>query len=520
MSSPSESVAFDRRLYIVNTASSVLSLTIAIVLMVWVNQYLLTRLPPEEYAPYPLVYALLVVLQILDGFFVFGIGRFVTEEYAKGNRRQVTVLASSMFVLCAIGAALFMLVGGVIAYHIDLVLDLEPEQVAQTRMMFALLVFNQCATMLLAPLSVGMFVLQRFVLLNVIHLVREIMRAALVVGFLFLLGPSVAWLVIATVIATMVAIAWKLFASLRMMPELRFSWSAVSLRELRGVAGYGVWAVIGNAVSSFAGMFDALLLNRASTAFEVNANHIGTMPRRQLDQLYSMGAHNLQPSLIGMHARSEEDVIGETFVRGTRYYLWISLALNAPLIAFSDELIRLYLGEPFIPVGAVLAVHCTVASLVYSTGLLYSVAYARGRIAEIFTLAIAGTALHVVLATLLVWKLGLGALGTAFASLLATCLTQPLVWRLAMRLVGIRFGRYARQALLPGYLPFVAGLAAGLAYLQVVGIASWTAFLGGCLACALAYLAVLRACLRPEDHSEIRLAAGKVRSYFQGREAA
>jgi hypothetical protein len=92
-------IEISKRLVLLNTASAVLTRAINVSLIVWLHQYLLRRISPEEYQLLPLLMSIIVLLPLMTAFLTAGLGRFMLTAYAQGDDRQVTQIVSTMFPL-------------------------------------------------------------------------------------------------------------------------------------------------------------------------------------------------------------------------------------------------------------------------------------------------------------------------------------------------------------------------------------------------------------------------------------
>ena len=90
---------------LINCISSVLRIALQITVLVWVNQYLLKRIQPEEYAIFPLVMSLVVFADLFKNIFVGGIARYIVEADARDDHAGVTRVVSSMFPFLLAAAA-------------------------------------------------------------------------------------------------------------------------------------------------------------------------------------------------------------------------------------------------------------------------------------------------------------------------------------------------------------------------------------------------------------------------------
>ena len=144
--------------FMINIVSSFGTKLLQITLLVWVNQFLLKRIAPEEYSLLPLVMSLLIFADVFRNMFVDGLGRFMVEADAKNDRRGIQEVVSSMWPILLAVSVLFAVLGGTSIYFIDDLLNIDAVYTGQARIMLGLLVCMFCFDVILAPFSVGLYV--------------------------------------------------------------------------------------------------------------------------------------------------------------------------------------------------------------------------------------------------------------------------------------------------------------------------------------------------------------------------
>ena len=144
-------VEISKKLFVINSASSILTKIVNVSVLVWLYQYLLKRISPEEYSIYPVVMAVMVFVPLLTVVMTSGIGRYIVEAYAKGDERRVTQIVSTMFPIL-LGAGVVLIGAGLtFAWYVDKVLTIPGDRVWDARIMMGLMMIS-AATRL--PLSV------------------------------------------------------------------------------------------------------------------------------------------------------------------------------------------------------------------------------------------------------------------------------------------------------------------------------------------------------------------------------
>lgn len=449
------------------------SQVISIFVLFWMNQYLLNRLTPEQYAPYPVVLSALALLQLLEAFAAGGVARFVTEAQARDGDVAVRETVSSALPVTVTAGLLVLAMASLLSLFLDDVFTLSSGSVGTTRVMLLLLASNLALSLALLPFSVGLFVRRRFLAISVLSTARDLLRAGLIVAFLLLLEPAVYLVVVATVTAALVHLAANLLLSLRALPGLRFSRRSFDPSISRSLLGFGVWSMVGALVQRSRQILDVFLLNRMATAADVSLFYVGTLPVQLQERVLASSLRVIQPTLIGLSAEGDRDALARWMLSAGRYNLWIVLGPSLLMILLARPFFELYLDRsPQVP-AIVLALVSGQFLFRGSTEVLYHICVAMNRIGRLFSLASLALVLHVVLVTVALRVSGEGAIALAVASLAAVLVSHlVLYWPFACRLLDIRPVTLARS-LLPGWGPCLVTAAIAVPLLADSMPTSW-----------------------------------------------
>ncbi|MEL6367667.1 MAG: hypothetical protein AAFQ16_06880, partial [Pseudomonadota bacterium] len=146
-----EHVLLSKRLVAINAASAVIARVLNVTVLLWMYQYLLARITPEEFAVYPVLTAVMIFAPLFFTLFTGGVARYVVDAYARGEPERVTQIASSIAPVIAGAGVLFCGAGLLLAGYVEHVLTITPSMVEPTRVMLVLLVVNYTLQMVLLP---------------------------------------------------------------------------------------------------------------------------------------------------------------------------------------------------------------------------------------------------------------------------------------------------------------------------------------------------------------------------------
>ncbi|MFA5581478.1 MAG: hypothetical protein WDA25_05945 [Paracoccaceae bacterium] len=488
------------RRYIVNAGSSLATTLIRMSFLVWINQYLLRRIAPEEYALIPVVMALMVVIELFPMVFLRGLSRFMVEADARDDAEGLARIVSSMFPLL-LAVAMVLLAGGIwAAVNIDTLLSVAPEYRRDAQIMLILLIGTLSITVATTPFSVGLYVRMRFVAQNVILLGSELVRIGLLLVLLFGVSTKALWVVVATVTGNLINIAALIAYTLHILPHARVRLSLISGATVRLVLGFSLWTLVQGFNNLVLRAAPALLLNRFSTATDVAAFHVGNLADVQIRKLVAAAAAPATPALTTIYATEGESALQVFYYRGGRYYLWVTLFLLPPLLVFAQELMVLYVGSRYAAAGMVMVLTLAPYPFHWASGMFYQIAYAVGRIRafNIYSLGLGAASLAGMWYFVVIRDMG--AIGAALGLGAAAALVHLLIiWPAGLWLVKGRWRDFGRRTLLPGMVPFAAAVGACVLYGQAVPVDSWLRFFAGCGISAVVYVAALALCTEAED---------------------
>ena len=166
-------VPISKGLLLLNSTSTALAWTANLGLLVWLQQYLLSRIPPAEYSLYPVFTSILLFLLVVKAVFTGGIARYLMAARSHNDTESVSEIVSTTFVLNVGIASLFLAIGLPIAANIERVITVAPGYYADARIMMGVMVASFALRIALASFESGLVVEQRFVTISAVNLSRR-----------------------------------------------------------------------------------------------------------------------------------------------------------------------------------------------------------------------------------------------------------------------------------------------------------------------------------------------------------
>lgn len=485
-------VEISKRLILVNSMSAATVHILRLTVLMWMYQYLLKRIHHEEFAVYVLVTTVIAFAPLFSSFFTSGISRYVVEAWALGDERRARQIISAIIPFMAGWGVLFVAGGWSLALNISSVLTISPEHLSEAQLMMGLLISDFTFQMIMTPFAVGFHVRQRFHLLNLIQIGVELFRIGLLFTLLFAVSTRVVWVVVATTSSNVLLVTVTTLVSRRLVPALRFSPALFQWQAARQLISFGLWTTIGQLAYMIYMNIDILLLNKLSTASEVTVFKLGSEFYNQIQSFVGTAVSPIRPALTAIHARQSTEKIGEAFVRGGRYALWVTLLIACPVFVYRRELITLYVGKEYLEAATVAAMLLCLFPFTQSSFFLAPVAAATARIRSFSLVTLIVQLVKLAVSLYAVNGLRLGAVGCAMSTLVVIGLAHLFVfWPMALSMTGVRLRQYLYEVLVRGLLPAVIGFAVWTLLNMGMRPMSWGAMGFNVMVGGFAYLVVL-----------------------------
>ncbi len=458
-------IKISKRLVAINAVGGVTAKILNVGVLIWLQPYLLGRISADEYSLYPVLASLIIFLPLITTVFTSGLSRFAVEAATNGDDQRITQITSTFFSLL-LGAGSFLLIAGwLLAWQIDHVLTIAPEQLADAQLMFALLVTAFVARAVLTPFFVGFEIRQKFVQLNAISLGVQVVRVSILFILLFGVSTRVLWVVVAATGADFCGALVTMVISRRLVPALRFRVAEIRRDLIGRIASFGGWVSLAQLADMMRLGAAPIVLNKLGTSVDVTVFYLGSLAFRQLQDFSSAVRRPLLTPLTALHTSGNIESVKNIYLRGGKYSLWASLLLVAPLVIFRQEVMLLYVGNTYLTAASVMALLLLTFPLTYGNVMMPQLAYAKGEMRGPALGAFFTQVINLGLTMYLVGPRQMGAVGAALSLVIVVGISQPLVfWPMGLRLARVDFGRWARETLRPGFGPCLAGLIAWVSW--------------------------------------------------------
>ncbi len=485
----------------INSASSLFALLLNVTVLLWMQQYLLKWISPEEYSLLPVMYSIMMFTPLVTTILISPLGRYVTEAYAVDDNARVTQIVSTMSLILCGAACLVVILGAVLSHNISDLLTIAPKDLRDAKMMLTLLMLSLGLRLAMSPFVVGLAVRQKFFLINMISSGGQLLRIVVLFILLTTVSVRVLWVIVATVIAGVISDFVTLFLSLRAVPSLRFQRRAINWPVAGQLLSFGGWSTISAIALSIGSSADAIILNRLGTPLDVTCFYLGSLPLRFINMAGSAVQAPLKPALVAMYGTGQTDRLRRVFLKGGRWGLWVTVLVCVPLMIYGQEIMALYVGPDYKLSGIVMLLLLLAFPIGQGVAMLFPLAEATANIRRLSMWLLAMSIFNLGVTLYLVGILRLGALGSGLGTAISTVVFFPLaLWPLGLRIAKVDLKVVIKSALIPGLTPGVVNVAVLFALKFVVSLDSWLKILSCmCLGSVAYFVTLWFGALQPED---------------------
>jgi O-antigen/teichoic acid export membrane protein len=391
---------------------------------------------------------------VLDLGYGGSITRFVAQYRAKEDARAINEIASTLFVLfTGIGTVIY-LAYVVVAFNVQHVFTLTPDQVETARMLMFIM-----GTQVAMGVPFGVFGgvmngFQRYDINNLVS-VATIITVALVNVAVLAAGYGLIEVAAATTAVRLISNLVYARNAYMVFPLLSVRPSFFRRERLKEVTGYSVYSAMAGWAYRLNYMSDSIIIGffmgPAAVALFAVPRRVSQAVRSLTNQFNSV----LLPVVVESQTRRQADRLRTILIHGTKLSLLAAIPLSAALFLLADPLIPLYVGNEFaasVPIAQILAV-----LIAFRVGNATSQVVLKGVHGyQMYAYTQLGVA--VVNVALSVWWIQwYGLIGQAMGTLVPVAVASAFImWPAACRQAHVPLGQAFRRAVWPTLWPLPA----------------------------------------------------------------
>jgi O-antigen/teichoic acid export membrane protein len=382
------------------------------------------HLGTAAYGLWMLTTAITTYFSVLDLGYPGALVKFVAEYRARRDGRALNeILSTTFYLFTALGVVMY-LVAIVVAFFLDRMFHLSPEQVYLGRIVLLVVSVNVAAGMAFTVFGGVINGFQRYDLNNIVGTISTVVIA--IVNVLVLVaGYGLVELVLATTAVRLLTYWMYRANAYRVFPGLSIRWSLFSRARLREVTTFSVYMALINWADKLNYSVDALVIgafmNTSAVAVWAVGQRLAETTQRMTNQLNEV----LFPTVVDNDTSRRLDRLRQIFLVGTRLSLATVVPIGGVVILMARPLVEAWVGSEFR--GSVIVVQLLALTVIARVGTATAGTVLRGagghRLVAFSNIAAAFA--NLVLSIALVRSFGLR--GVAIATLVPISVLATLV---------------------------------------------------------------------------------------------
>jgi O-antigen/teichoic acid export membrane protein len=397
-----------------------------------------------QYGLWSLSLALLGSYGLIDTGLRITMQRFVARFKGLNEREALdqvlatvlALMAGTSILICALTPILISVLPGF--FHIG------PESRSLFHLVMSLLAATIAFTLPSRALTTYLSGLQRFDLFNLGSTIVITARAALIVAVLHL-GYGLLGVASATLLVEMFSVALYWYLVRRADPGASFHWRNVQRSRMRELAGFSVFAYLGNAGDYLRCSTDSAVISHVLTVALVTPFTVAGRLMDNFRGLIAAFGSPLMPRMSEFDGQARTTELKEFFFRSTKMTALVSFFIGSLVLLDGKSLLRLWVGERFVSSYGLLVVLTTGYMLVLAQAPSGGFLYAKGRHHFLGWWTLGEGAANLVLS--IYWARKYGIVGVALGTMVPMLVTGLLILPLYVaRLLEVPILRYIREA--------------------------------------------------------------------------
>lgn len=402
---------------VINIISSIVAFSATLVINFFLSPFLVKELGVEavgflNLATNFVVYASLVAIALNSMA-----GRFITIEYHQNNIQAANRYYSSVTVANIILSIVMLIPAIMVIIYLEKIINIPSNMLWDVKLLFSLLIINFLINTAFSSWSVATFLTNKIYLQSIRTMSSQILRVIIIIGLFSLLQPSLYYIGIGTIIATIYVVIYSFYYKRKLLPELRIRKKDNSISSLWELITSGIWNTILTAGQILLSGLDLLIANLFVGSKEMGMLALAKTLPTVMTQLAGTLASVFTPSLTILYAKGDIEGLKIELKKSMKL---LGVILTVPLsilFVFGDKFYELWVPSEDAQILQILSI-LTIFGLIFTSGIqsLYNVFAVVNKIKVYSLLILLSGVLSILIVYILLVTTNLGIFAVASVS--------------------------------------------------------------------------------------------------------
>ena len=272
-----------------------------------------------------------------------GVGsRFVTVAYHQGDYEKSGRYFSTLFFGNVTIGIVFFLLGGIIIYELDKLLDVPVNLVNDIKLLFFFVFMNFILNTVFSPFSTPVYIKNKLYLQYVRDVQAQSIRGILLVVLFFVFSPKVFFVGLGLIVTSIICAAYNVYYKIKLVPEIKIKKEYFTVKYLKELLSQGVWNSLSSAGNMLLSGLDLLIANLFVGSGPMGILSVAKTFPGVISSLMGTLSQVFYPDMLKEYSDKNFDALANTVKKSTKLLLMICSIPTVFLIVFGSEFYSLW----------------------------------------------------------------------------------------------------------------------------------------------------------------------------------
>lgn len=292
---------------LINLGTTVLVLVINTVINFFLSRYVVDYIGESAYGFISLANNFISYATIFTTAINSMASRFITLNIHQKKIKTANRFFSSVLIANIIIIAVLMIPSIILILYLDKVVNIPPELVLDVKILFLLIFINFFITLIGGVFTVATYCKNKLYLSSLRTMESTIIKFIIILFLFFLLKPSVFYVGIATLIASIYVLVFNVKYTKVLLPNIKIKRKYFSIKEIKILLSSGLWNSITNLGNVIADGLDLLISNIFVGATTMGVIAVAKVPGSAFNNIISSILTVFQPQTLEYYANNDTE---------------------------------------------------------------------------------------------------------------------------------------------------------------------------------------------------------------------
>jgi O-antigen/teichoic acid export membrane protein len=414
--------------------------------------FIISHIGATRFGIYSLAYSLVNFLGLLDLGVATSITKSVAEHNAKGEKKELCELLSTMFFFYL---ALGVLISSILFVMGTFFLDsfkIPPSSFVEAKSVVYILAVTALFNWPLSVFQSTLAGLQRYDLTARLGMVSSFMSQFS--NFLLLtFGFGLVHIVVSEAMLSVAGLMLLLVIAYRVLGYFPVSPKYFSGSTAKSLISFSSQVFILQVANQISYRVDTIVLGVFKPVAAITTYEAANKFQGFCSRINYISSSAIMPAASELSATSETDTLQKLYLKGGKFSAGLTLSVAIPLFFLAKPLLIRWLGPDFVDATVATQVFVFVWFVNAAMGLNSTVMVGVGKVKLLALSVLSKSLLNLALSIILVQKYGV--LGVVSATVTAELIFIPIIMRHSLKVLKISLRRYVAELIIKPYVPAI-----------------------------------------------------------------